>query len=204
MRRPGSAHSGPAAAAGVLADVAAAVLVGGASQRMGRDKAHLEVDGELLAVRSARLLAAWVGDLVLVGGEPPAAAPGRRVPDVEGPRCPLRGLVGALGATRASRVLVVATDLPYLTPDLVLGLLAFPPAPVVLPRDAAGPQPLCAVYRRDDVLAPARAHLAQGHLALAALVERVGAHFVEGADLRALDPGGRALHNVNTPADLLS
>lgn len=178
------------------------MLLGGESRRMGRDKAHVEVGGEPLAVRVARVLAPLVGDLLLVGGDPPSDAPGRRVPDVAGPRCPLRGLVGALEATQTSRLVVVATDLPYLTPDLILGLLATPPAQAVLPRDESGPQPLVAVYQREPVLALARAQLAAGPLALAPLLDRLDAYFVEGAALRALDPAGRALHNANTPTDL--
>lgn len=182
--------------------MAGAVLVGGESQRMGRDKAHVAVDGVPLAVRVGAVLASLVGDLVLVGGEPPAEAPGRRVADVAGPRCALRGLVGALEATIAPRVVVVATDLPYLTPDLILGMLALPPAQAVLPRDAHGAQPLAAVYQREPVLAHARAQLADGRLALGALLDRLDTHFVEGAALRVLDPDGRALHNANTPSDL--
>jgi molybdopterin-guanine dinucleotide biosynthesis protein A len=195
--------AGPqASAAGRLADVAGAVLAGGASQRMGRDKAHIPLAGIPLAVRVASCLEPLVGDLVLVGGDPPEEAPGRRVPDVDATRCALRGLVGALEATDTARVLVAATDLPFLTPDLLLGLLAFPEADAVLPRDADGPQPLCAVYRREPVLAVARQHLAAGRLALGALLDRVETAFVEGPALRALDPHGRALHNLNAPEDL--
>ncbi len=169
---------------------------------MGRDKAHVAVGGVSLALRVSAVLAPLVGDLVLVGGDPPAEALGRRVADPAGPRCALRGLVGALEATVAPRVVVVATDLPYLTPDLVLGLLALPPAEAVLPRDASGAQPLCAVYQREPVLALARAQLADGQLALGALLDRIDARFVEGTALRDLDPTARALHNANTPADL--
>ena len=187
---------------GRLARVSGAVLVGGASQRMGRDKTHLELAGVPLAVRAARLLADLLEDVVLVGGDPPADAPGRRVPDPEGPRCALRGLLGALGAARGERVVVLATDLPLLTADLVLGLIAQPPADVVVPRNADGSHPLCAVYRREPVLAAARAHLAEGRLALRALLDTMETRFVEGDALRALDPDESALLNVNDESDL--
>ncbi len=169
---------------------------------MGRDKAAIPFGGVPLAVRTARQLAGVCEDVLLVGGAAPEGAPGRGVPDPEGPRCALRGLVGALEAARAERVLVVATDMPYLTPDLLLALLAFPPADAVVPRRGGRPHPLCAVYRRDPVLAPARERLARGDLRLRDLLEAVGTHYLEGADLEAVDPGGRALDNVNTEADL--
>ena len=187
---------------GRLARVSGAVLVGGASRRMGRDKTHLELAGVPLAVRAAALLTDFLEDVVLVGGDPPAEAPGRRVPDPEGSRCALRGLVGALEAARGERVVVLATDLPLLTPDLVLGLIAQPPADAVVPRNADGSHPLCAVYRREPVLAAARAHLAEDRLALRALLETLDTRFVEGDALRALDPDGAALLNVNDEADL--
>ena len=89
---------------------------------MGSDKAHAEIGGIALATRIAGLLARLFEDVMLVGGDPPPDAPGRRVPDTEGPTGALRGLVTALEAARAPQVLVVATDLPLLTPDLVLAL----------------------------------------------------------------------------------
>lgn len=186
---------------GRLADVAGAVLLGGASERMGRDKARLALGGETLAARTAKLLASLFEEVLLVGGEPPADAPGRRVADPPGTRCALRGLVAALGAARAPRVLVVATDLPGLVPDLLLALVALPEADVVLPRGARGFEPLCALYRRDGVLPVARAHLEAGRLALRELFDGLSVSTLEGEDLAALDPDGAALANANTPAE---
>jgi molybdopterin-guanine dinucleotide biosynthesis protein A len=187
---------------GRFASVSGAVLVGGASQRMGLDKAGLEFRGESLAARAAGLLEGVCEDVVLVGGDPPVDAPGRRAPDPEGPRCALRGLVGALEAARGERVLVLATDLPLVTPDLLLALVAYPQADAVAPRGVDGAQPLCAIYRRDTVLPVARAHLADGRLALSALLEEIQTEWLEGDALRILDPRGAVLTNVNAPEDL--
>jgi molybdopterin-guanine dinucleotide biosynthesis protein A len=181
--------------------IAAALLLGGASQRMGADKARLALGGEALAVRSARLLASLFEDVLLVGGAPPELAVGRAVADPPGPRCALRGLVAALDAARAPRVLVVATDLPGLSAALLLALVALPEADVVLPRSAAGLEPLCALYRRESVLPVARERLAAGDLALHDLVGALRAETLEGDALAALDPEGTALANVNTPED---
>lgn len=169
---------------------------------MGRDKATLALHGVPFATRLASLLSKLVEDLVLVGGDPPAGAPGRRVADPPGPACALRGLVGALVAASAERVLVLATDLPLVTPDLLLALVAFPAADAVVPCPAEGPQPLCALYRRVPVLTAARARLEAGDLALRGVLDDVAVHRLEPEDLAALDPGGRALWNVNTPDDL--
>ena len=187
---------------GRFANVAGAVLTGGASARMGSDKAALAIGGVASATRVARCLALLCEDVVLVGGDPPADAPGRRAPDGDGPRSALRGLVAALEATRAERVLVVATDLPFVTPDLLLALIAWPEADAVVPRTADGIHPLCAVYRRERTLAAARTNLAAERLALSALLGALATSYLEGDDLRAVDPDGMALLNLNTPEDL--
>jgi molybdopterin-guanine dinucleotide biosynthesis protein A len=169
---------------------------------MGSDKANLAVGGVASATRVARCLALLCEDVVLVGGDPPADAPGRRAPDGEGPRCALRGVVAALAAARAERVLVLATDLPFVTPDLLLALVAWPEADAVVPRTPDGVHPLCALYRREPALAAARTHLAAGRLALSELLGALVTRYLEGEDLRALDPDGIVLTNLNTAADV--
>lgn len=185
-----------------LATVAGAILTGGASTRMGRDKAALEFRGVPCATRVARVVASLCEEVLLVGGDPPADAPGLRVPDPAGPGCALRGLTAALEAARAPRVLVLATDLPLITPDLLLALVAWPEADAVVPRSAEGPHPLCALYRRDAVLPAARERLAAGRLKLQGVLDAVDTAWLEPADLARVDPAGLALTNLNTPADL--
>ena len=188
---------------GRFAEIAGALLLGGASERMGSDKAALELAGEPAARRTARLLATLFEEVLLVGGKPPDGTPGRRVADPAGPRCALRGLVGALEAARAERVLVVATDLPGLTADLLLALVALPEADVVVPRTPGdGLEPLCALYRRESVLPLARARLDAGELALHGLIGALAATTtLGGRTLAAIDPDGAALANANTPED---
>ena len=184
--------------------MSAALLTGGASARMGRDKAGLELGGVALATGLARLLSLYFTEVLLVGGDPPADAPGTRVPDVDlaAPRCALRGLVSALDHVSAERVLVIATDLPLVSVDLILGLTAWPEHDAVVPRRASGPEPLCALYRREPVLSEARRRLESGDLAMRSLLEDLDTSYLEGPDLEALDPCGTALLNLNTPADL--
>lgn len=184
---------------GRLTNLSGAVLLGGASLRMGEDKAGLSLDGLPLAIQLAGRLAGLFEDVLLVGGAPPGGTPGRRVPDPEGPRCALRGIVGALEAARTPRVLVVATDMPAVREPLLLALVALPEADVVLPRTDR-PEPLCAIYRREPVLERARARLATDQLSIRGLVAEGDVCWLEGADLAAVG-GARALANVNTPEE---
>ena len=186
---------------GRLADVSAALLVGGASSRMGEDKARRPFAGAPAATRASRLLASLCEDVMLVGGDPPADAVGRRVADGAGERCALRGIVAALAAAASERVLVVATDLVLLGPELLLALVAWPDADVVLPRRAGRIEPLCALWRREPALSRGREAHAAGRLALHELVSRIDARFLVDADLALFDPDGRALENANTPEE---
>lgn len=174
---------------------------------MGRDKAHIEIGGVAMATRLAELLSSMCEDVILVGGNPPEEAPGRRVsdPEIEGEqeRSSLRGIVGALEAAQAERVLVVATDTPLLTGDLLLALIAFPSHDAVVVEDASGRlHPLCGVYTREAVLPLARQRLAAGDLMLRSLLGAVDTQVLGGADLAAVDPQGMALTNINTPEEL--
>ncbi len=185
----------------VRASLDGAVLLGGASSRMGTDKATLEFAGLPSVEHVARAVARVCETLYLVGGAPPETTRGHRIPDPEGPQCALRGLVAALDASRAEYVLVLATDLPLVTPDLLRALAVAPEAAAVVPRDEGGIHPLCARYRREPVLSAAAARLASGSLALRGVLEDVGFHPLEGDALRAADPEGRALWNVNRPEE---
>jgi molybdopterin-guanine dinucleotide biosynthesis protein A len=183
-----------------LADLAGAVLLGGASTRMGEDKAARPVRGEPAATRLARQLAAVAGEVLLVGGRPPADAPGRRLADLSGaPPCPLRGLATALEASRAPWLLALATDQIAVTPRLLLGLVARADGDAVVPLADGRAQPLCALYRRETVLPVARGHLAEEHLALHGLLDVLDVVWLEGADLEAVAPGGLAVRSANTP-----
>lgn len=189
-------------AVGESGTIEGAVLLGGRSRRMGSDKARLVVGGVPCATRVARSLAEVCATVWLVGGEPPEATPGRRVPDPEGPHCALRGLVAALAACRAEYLLTCATDLPLLGPTFLRALAAAPPADAVVPRDATGLHPLCARYRPAALLEPARARLAGDALSIRGLLDVVETSYLEGEALAAADPDGCVLLNVNTSEDL--
>jgi molybdopterin-guanine dinucleotide biosynthesis protein A len=124
------------------------------------------------------------------------------VNDVGGPQCPLRGLVSGLAASSCERVMVLATDLPLVTADLLLALVAWPEADAVVPEADGRLQPLCGLYRREVMLAAARPRLDDGRLSLRGLLEDVEMVVLSERDVAEVDPDGLALTNVNSPADL--
>jgi len=124
------------------------VLTGGASRRLGIDKATLRVGGESLADRTARVLTS-VADPVLEVG--PGLTRLEVVREAEPGRGPLAAMAAG-GAALAARgageraVLVLAVDLPALDPALLRLLVAAPPADAVVPRVGGRAQVLCARY----------------------------------------------------------
>src|SRR5271165_5171522 len=102
--------------------VAAFILAGGASSRMGRDKGLLELAGVPLVLRTAQLLEPLVAEVTVVGAGERYSALGLTTIDDqnggEGERAgPLAGIVTALRATRAPWNLILACDLPYLSAE---------------------------------------------------------------------------------------
>jgi len=129
------------------------VLVGGASSRMGRDKALLPYSGGVLAEFVARQVDAVAGPAVLVG--PPERYPSlnRKVlPDLRPGNGPLAGIEAALTATKAKWSLIVACDMPRIAPALLRGMLQqteSTAAECIVPLSPAGePEPLCCVWKR--------------------------------------------------------
>jgi molybdopterin-guanine dinucleotide biosynthesis protein A len=142
--------------------------------------------------------------LRVVGGALPLppGLDGGRLEDLRPGLGPLSGIHAALASAASESVLVVACDLPFVTTEL-LRELARPLAPdedAAAPRTSEGPLPVCAVYRR-RCLSPLEAYLAKGARSARGFLESLAVRWLEGDGLARLDPLGRTLWNVNTPAD---
>jgi molybdopterin-guanine dinucleotide biosynthesis protein A len=185
--------------------ISALVLAGGASSRMGRNKALLMFDGEPLVARVVRTLATLTEDVVIVSND---AAPYRFlqrpiVPDVQPGYGPLMGLYSGLRAVSGELVLLVAVDMPFLSQRFMRYLLEQAPEyDVVIPQAHDRLHPLCAVYRRQTCLPAIEQAIARRQRRLIAFHAQVRVRVVSEPELRRLSSDLRALMNVNTPAEL--
>ena len=181
------------------------ILAGGASRRMGRNKALLELEGEPLAARVAAALRPVSDELIIVANDP---APYRFldlpiVPDIQPGHGPLMGLYSGLSAALGELAIAVAVDMPFLTPQFLGLLLSLAPGyDVVIPEAEGRLHPLCAVYRRATCLPPMEAAIARGQRRLIAFHPQVRVRRVDERTLRRVSPDLRALINVNTPEEL--
>ncbi|HJT70124.1 MAG TPA: molybdenum cofactor guanylyltransferase, partial [Terriglobales bacterium] len=94
--------------------IAAFVLSGGKSSRMGSDKALLELGGKSLIARAVELASKMSRDVAIVGDPQKLAGFGRVITDVFPDRGPLGGIHAALSQSSADLNLILAVDLPFL------------------------------------------------------------------------------------------
>jgi molybdopterin-guanine dinucleotide biosynthesis protein A len=190
--------------ASLVNDVAAFVLAGGESRRMGRDKALIEVNGRTLLARMLETVGAVTSSVQVVGSPAKYGAFAPVVPDIYPERGPLGGIHAALRASSHELNLVVGVDLVHVTADLVrylVGLAQGSTAVVTVPRAAGYLQPLCAVYRRAFAALAGEA-LELGRNKVDALYDRCAVRVIEEAELRTAGFDPAVFTNVNTPENL--
>ncbi|RME03670.1 MAG: molybdenum cofactor guanylyltransferase [Deltaproteobacteria bacterium] len=198
---------------GRIEGVSAAVLAGGASSRMGRNKALLTVPesggGETIIARTCRLLSRRFAEVQIIGGVfsplPPGAS--RLVADRLPGKGPLGGLYTAFCATRAEGVFLTACDMPFISEGVIDALLEHREVARAQGKDAVVAriegrwQPLLALYFR-SALAPLEALLSKGNLRFSDFLDRIALHAVAEDALAPRGGDLRSFFNLNTPYDL--
>lgn len=181
-----------------------AILAGGASTRMGRDKTLTALLGRPLVEHVVERLRGLGREILLITNTPEIHA-GLGLPmltDVLPGRGPLGGVYTALTHAAAGHTLVVAVDMPFLNRDLLRYMIGLAPGfDVVVPRLDGRPEALHAIYSK-GCLEPIRARLDAGRLKVAGLYEDVRVRYVEAAEIDRFDPERHAFFNINTPDDL--
>jgi molybdopterin-guanine dinucleotide biosynthesis protein A len=161
------------------------VLAGGASLRMGRTKAWLEV-GETTLIRWViDRLAPSFSEVVVSFAEPEQVRelmPYRIVFDRKPSAGPLAGLEAGLGAARNDVTFAVACDMPYVTREFAeMAVVASQGCDAAIPRLGGRPEPTCAAYRR-SALAPITAALDAGRYKASDLAEQLDVTWLEGLE----------------------
>ncbi|MBV8843822.1 MAG: molybdenum cofactor guanylyltransferase [Bryobacterales bacterium] len=174
------------------------VLVGGRSSRMGRDKALLAAGPRTLVEQTADYVKKAAGNATLIGSPERYAFLGLPViaDRVEG-HGPLGGLYTALRDTTADWNLIVACDMPGITPDFLRTLFEAAEKSgkeCLVPVVAGGLEPLCAIYHA-RVLSAAESAVKAKRLKMQDFVRGLDAVLwpIEDAHL---------VRNLNTPEEL--
>jgi len=187
-------------------DIEAFILIGGRSERFGSDKAFFDFEGESLAERAAKTVEeAFPGVRVtFVAASPEQFGSKLRVLRREvifDRRTGLGAWSGMDAALRDSHkewTLVIATDLPFISPQFLRDLYknADQSADAVVPRSEGRLQPLCAFYRTEVF----RERIA-GRLAASGKISPLTS-MITAVRSRIIDVPADELRNVNTPEDM--
>ena len=189
-----------------MLDVEGFILVGGASRRMGTDKAALVIGSRTSLKRVADALSAAASPVTLVGAHRSYDDVSlENVPDVHERWGALGGIRAALTAAKKDWALIVACDLPFVTTELFERLKSFvdESTDAIVPIQSDGrPQPLCALYRRDACLRETEKLISAGEHTPRELLANVRTRRVEFGELNDLRGAENFFLNLNTPEDL--
>jgi molybdopterin-guanine dinucleotide biosynthesis protein A len=188
--------------------VSAIVLAGGRSSRFGRDKLAEIVDGRTLLEHALDGVAPLADETIVVVAPDEA----RRVPagsivvsDPASFQGPLVGLLTGLRLATGPLVLVVGGDMPTMVPSvlaLLVDRLDEPAVDAAVLEESGQDHPLPGVLRAAPAMVAAERLVDAGERSLRGLYEALASVSIDEASWHELDPGGRTLRDVDTPADL--
>ena len=186
-----------------FAGITGVILAGGASSRMGSNKALLPCNGGRFIEAIHRQLAELFTDVIVVTNAPEQYQflPCRKVPDL----CPgmgaLAGIHSGLWHSTTPHIFAVACDMPYLDSGIIRYMAAKAIEDgVVIPETARGTEPLHAIYGRGCLAAMDEA-LRAGEKRVVSFFGGVRVIKVTSAEIALFDSQGRSFLNINTPAD---
>ena len=182
-------------------DVQGFILVGGASSRMGTDKAQLRF-GDLTAVEViGKALHSVAHSVTTVGWTEAKVSHFPNIPDLRRDWGPLAGIEAALRHAKSTHCLIVGCDFPLVTAQLFERLIrSNHDSDAVVPLQNDGrPQPLCAVYRVQTCLTATELALAAGGHSPRALLDRVRTQYLPYTEISHLDNAEHFFFNVNSP-----
>ncbi|HEX6879156.1 MAG TPA: molybdenum cofactor guanylyltransferase [Terriglobales bacterium] len=188
-------------------DVTAFVLTGGKSERMGKDKALLPLaSGATLLEHALAVASAVAGQIGIIGPRERYAAyawAGEIIEDIFPQQGPLAGIHAALSVSKTEWNIVLAVDLPRVTPELLrwmLGEARKSGKQVTVASVSGGLHPLCGVYRR-DFRQRAEAGLREGWNKVAANFDPASTRTLTEDEVRTAGFEPELFQNVNTPEE---
>ena len=192
--------------------ISVAILAGGKSRRMGRDKARLRIGNRTLLEIVAQRVESVASELFVVAtnGSPYAELGFRVVPDVVPDSGSLGGIYSALHAASAKQCLVVGCDMPFLNRNLLQFMVNEPRDYDALVPVLAGSrsnqgegatfETLHAIYARSAMPAIEQ-RLAARQFKIAELLPELRLRALDEETVRRFDPTLQSFFNANTPED---
>ncbi|MBE0569764.1 MAG: formate dehydrogenase accessory sulfurtransferase FdhD [Deltaproteobacteria bacterium] len=179
------------------------ILAGGASRRMGSNKALLPHQGGRFIESVHRCLEEVFEETLIVTNTPEAYGflPCRKVRDLLTGMGVLSGIHSGLCHSEDPRIFVVACDMPNLYPGLIRHLaLQSEGSDVLVPESDKGLEPLHAVFHKECIPSIEDA-LRAGERRIVSFFDKVKVRKVGMDEVARFDPEFRSFRNINTPED---
>ena len=182
------------------------IQAGGESRRMGENKALKEFLGEPLIQRIVKRLKPLGQEIVIIARHPSEYA-FLDLPvytDVQLGIGALGGLYTAMCVTHTSFAAVIACDMPFVNPELLLyqwSLIQERGIDAVVPVDYKELQPFHAIYRVSTCLPTLRNTIGRGQKRVLSWLDEVVTYRLSTAEMRTFESYRMTFLNLNTPHD---
>lgn len=177
-------------------NITAAILAGGKSSRMGRDKALLEFNGKPFIQYIADAMQEVFKKVIIISdhGELYQFLGLPIYKDIFKYCGPLGGIHSAFAHTKTKSIFIASCDIPLLTPELIRSIIDTPfQGDVIVLPSGKSIQPLCGLYSRNCVPTLEK-HLKNGQYSVLRFLEDLSTIIVAPKMIRE-----RRLVDVNTP-----
>lgn len=186
-----------------IAGVTGVILAGGASSRMGSNKALLPHKGGRFIESIYRELSELFNEVILVTNTPEQYSflPCRKVPDLYVGMGALAGIHAGLAQANNPSVFTVACDMPHLDPALIRHIVSRRgDCDLVLPMSEHGFEPLHALYNK-SALPAMESCLEEGKRRIVSILPKLKVNEVPPSEVARFDPRFDSFSNINTPQE---
>lgn len=212
----------------MIEDCTAIIMAGGNSQRMGQDKASLQLGGQTLLQHVTATMRETFSKVIVSVRQPRPESDLPQVRDDPAHTGPLAGLAAGLERAGTPWIFAVACDMPFVTPAVIELLASYrtklsssPTCQVgdgcsspdkgrpggagfqaVVPMVGGHPQPLAAFYAVSCLGEVHKLLSGSGKHSLRALLDQLQVCYVSEQEMLAADPQLRSFFDLDTPQDL--
>src|SRR4030067_2689864 len=187
----------------ILINMTGIILTCGKSSRMGRNKAFLKVNGEVIIEKITRLFKALFDEVILVSSSPDEYKylNTKIVADIYPKSGSLIGIYSGLYYASSQYAFVAVCDMPFLKKDFIEYLIKQKDGyDIVIPFSPDGQQPLHAIYSK-SCLKPMEDQIKKGVLKIVDILPRLSVRYVKEDEIIPFDPEFKSFFNVNTPSE---